>query len=103
MKAIALIASVITATLYAGNAHACMADGTWVGTWGQLVPSSVTVKGCKIVGYTYNNRPQRIGQQSISGDTIVMTTQAGQFYFHANGSAQYGGTNGSGVGSFSKQ
>jgi hypothetical protein len=45
-------------------------DGTWNGSWGGLTAAKVIIGGGRVVEYDYRGTPQKVGETTISGDTL---------------------------------
>jgi hypothetical protein len=49
-------------------------DGTWVGKWGNIVPSRIVISGGKVVDYRYRGKPQPTGKTKISRHALRFGT-----------------------------
>jgi hypothetical protein len=49
-------------------------DGIWNGSWGGLTAAKIIIAGGRVVEYDYRGTPQKIGETTISGDTLSFGT-----------------------------
>jgi hypothetical protein len=49
-------------------------DGTWNGSWGGLTAAKIIIGGGRVVEYDYRGTPQKVGETTISGDTLSFGT-----------------------------
>ena len=49
-------------------------DGTWNGSWGGLTAAKIIIGGGRVVEYDYRSAPQKVGETTISGDTLAFGT-----------------------------
>src|SRR5580700_1798695 len=49
-------------------------DGTWNGSWGGSTAAKVIVAGGRVVEYDYRGDPQRVGETTLSGNTLSFGT-----------------------------
>jgi len=49
-------------------------DGTWNGSWGGFTAAKIIIGGGRVVEYDYRGTPQKVGETTISGDTLSFGT-----------------------------
>jgi formylglycine-generating enzyme required for sulfatase activity/class 3 adenylate cyclase len=53
-------------------------DGTWVGSWDRRIAAKIIISGGNVLEYDYSgHRVQRLGQTTISENTLTFSTQPG--------------------------
>jgi formylglycine-generating enzyme required for sulfatase activity/class 3 adenylate cyclase len=53
-------------------------DGTWVGSWDRKIAAKIIISGGNVLEYDYSGHPvQRLGQTTISGDTLTYGPRPG--------------------------
>lgn len=65
-----LVAAFALIVLSSSVAVAANFDGTWSGKWG-ATPTTIRVKGDKVVSYYFDNRGQRIGRTTVNGKVLT--------------------------------
>jgi len=49
-------------------------DGIWNGSWGGITAAKIIVAGGRVVEYDYRGNPQRVGETTISGNSLSFGT-----------------------------